>query len=160
MCLCLCMYDFENWLASIYYTICFFRIINLPRCACTCSVQFGFISFYVMLYCAVKKQLFHFLTIHKAVLYKRFCGSAPHIILLCNDSSYSKDRPKTRERRRRGRKKDVIALGHSTFELAKHSTFIDLQAYTVSQRTHMGTFYATKIYQHFSLVRKYNFHLF
>lgn len=79
MCLCLCMYDFENWLASIYYTICFFRIINLPRCACTCSVQFGFISFYVMLCCAVKKQLFHFLTIHKAVLYKRFCGSA-HIL--------------------------------------------------------------------------------
>lgn len=53
-------------------------------------------------------------------------------------------------------KKDVIALGHSTFELANHSTFIDLRIHVsttqaVSQpKGHTwGTFHTTKIYNIF-----------
>lgn len=113
---------------------------------------FGLVSLFF--FSNVVKQLFHFSTIQTYINDLRKCT---YYILLCKFvSPYSKEASE---------KKDVIALGHSTFELANHSTFIDLHTNADShpKDTH-GYVYTTENITFCSFVRscirKYNFHLF
>lgn len=109
--------------AVVVFFFCFFRIINVLRCT---FIFFGLgLLFFFVCVCVM---LLNSCSIFRPYTNFYMNGFAEvHTLFYCVRSTYSS------QKKSRAQKKDVIALGHSTFELASHSTFIDLHTNADSQ---------------------------